>query len=240
MERWVIFDFDNTLIDDNSDTFVPLRLAPALLPHIRAESRRGVPWTELMDDVAARLHAAGHGEAALAAAVRALPVHASMPAAVRAAAGAGARVAVVSDANTFYISTWLDHAGLAAELPPAAVFTNPAAFDADGRLRIQPFVPRGGAPHGCARCPPNMCKGAILDALVPAGARVFYSGDGGGDVCPALRLRAGSVAAARAGCEMAKTLAKHGTAARVVVWRDGDDVLRALNEWLAECAAGSR
>ena len=229
----VVFDFDLTLVDVNSDTYVPGRLEPALLAHIRAESRRGAAWTPLMDDVLGRLHAAGHGEAALAGALRAMPVQPALPAAVRAAAAAGAQVHVVSDANTFYIETALAH--LALRPLVASVVTNPAAFDAAGRLRVAPYA---RAPHGCARCPPNLCKGAVLDGLLPRGARVFYAGDGGGDVCPALRLRAGSVACARAGCDMAKTLRKLHAAAplavTVVEWRDGQDLLDALQAWLAE------
>jgi len=240
--RIVLLDFDHTLVDDNSDTFVPLRLEPSLQAHFRAEHARGVPWTALMDDVLGRLHAAGHGEAALAAALCALPAHAGMQAAVRAAAAAGAHVAVVSDANSFFIPAWLAHAGLAPLV--AAVHTNPAAFEASGRLRVQPYHARDVQPHGCARCPPNMCKGLIVDAIVlrgggggaDGGARVFYAGDGSGDVCPALRLRAGDVAAARADCAMARQLLAEGDRlhARLVVWRDGDDVLRELQAWLDE------
>ena len=243
--RVVLFDFDHTLVEDNSDTFVPLRLEPSLQAHFRAEHARGVPWTALMNDVMGRLHAAGHGEAALTAALRALPAHAGMQAAVRAAAAAGAHVAVISDANAFFISVWLAHVGLAPLV--AAVHTNPAAFETSGRLRLEPHHARDAPPHGCARCPPNMCKGKIVDEIVPRGGdgdgggnndgvRVFYAGDGSGDVCPALCLRAGDVAAARAECAMARQLLAEGERlrARLVVWRDGDDVLRALQAWLDE------
>ena len=114
--------------------------------------------------------------------------------------------------------------------------TNPAAFDEAGRLRIAPHHDAGAPPHGCARCPPNMCKGAILAAAVPSGARVFYAGDGSGDVCPALALHGGSVACARRGDAMARALREAAEAgalrARLEEWRDGNDVLRLLRGFL--------
>jgi hypothetical protein len=53
----VIWDYDLSLIDVNSDTYVPERLLPSLTRFIE-ENKRSLGWTELMAEVARRMHAA--------------------------------------------------------------------------------------------------------------------------------------------------------------------------------------
>ena len=52
---------------------------------------------------------------------------------------------------------------------------------------------------------------------------VAYFGDGGGDVCPCLRLKAGDTACARAGYPLAKALRKKRHACAVVEWATPED-----------------
>ncbi|KAF5830891.1 hypothetical protein DUNSADRAFT_13901 [Dunaliella salina] len=55
-------------------------------------------------------------------------------------------------------------------------------------------------PHGCPRCPSNLCKGTKIRALKQAGCgRIIYAGDGSNDVCAAMALDAGDVVLARKG-----------------------------------------
>jgi pyridoxal phosphate phosphatase PHOSPHO2 len=185
----LVLDFDHSLIDVNSDTFVPQELDPSLLPFIREESRRGVQWTALMDDAVRRLAEAGKGsEAALRGVLSRMPAFPEALEAVRGARGWGAtEIHVVSDANTVYIDEYLRAAGLRECVD--SVTTNPAGYeggdeggdgDGDGatrgagagsvpgpvrRLRIRPYVPADGPPHGCPLCPVNLCKGLVMDAL---------------------------------------------------------------------------
>ncbi|CAM9796073.1 unnamed protein product [Choristocarpus tenellus] len=104
---------------------------------------------------------------------------------------AGAEQAIVSDANTVFIEQVLSHHGL-RPLFTKGIHTNSGAFKEDGRLDIGPHWAKE-SPHGCPRCPPNMCKGSILEEIVgrgPEGERkydkVVYVGDGKGDFCPVL------------------------------------------------------
>jgi pyridoxal phosphate phosphatase PHOSPHO2 len=235
----VVFDFDKSLVDDNTDDWVPRVLAPDLLPFIREQYRAGRQWTELMHEVAGKLHEAGHRREHLLAALCTIPVHSDMLAAVREAAGCGVPVHIVSDANTVYISCLLEHLGIADLI--ASTVTNPAHFDKEtGRLCILKHTD-GASPHGCGRCPVNMCKAAILRnhlRVLEHDYRVLYVGDGGGDVCPCLALSADSVACARTGHPMLKELqvakAAGLLAAKLVPWTDGSDVLRAVREFVAD------
>jgi phosphoethanolamine/phosphocholine phosphatase len=186
----VVFDFDKTIIDVDSDNWVVDSLGfteefERLLPTM--------PWNDLMDAMMGQIHAHGKTlDGDVAAALRAVPIDPRVPHAIRAARALGCDLRVLSDANAFFIDTVLDHHGLRGCF--TEVNTNPSLADADGRLRIGPYH---AAPHGCGvgTCPPNMCKGLVLDrilreaAAAPGGRkRVIYLGDGRGDYCPSLRL----------------------------------------------------
>jgi 2,3-diketo-5-methylthio-1-phosphopentane phosphatase len=256
----VVFDFDCSLIDVNSDEWVPAQLAPPLLAHI-AEHKRGVQWTALMADVAVRMHAAGVTRAAVEACLAAMPVAEEVVAVIRAAAAASIPVHIVSDANAVYISAFLAGRGLAPAV--AGVVTNRAEWDAHGCLRIAPHH-EGPAPHGCPRCPVNLCKGGVMDRLgfsaraggdaatatatATATARrppLVYIGDGGGDLCPALRLGPGDLILARAGYPLHARLTSPAiaplVAARVQAWADGRGMAAAIAEFIAAAGgAGGR
>jgi pyridoxal phosphate phosphatase PHOSPHO2 len=194
----VVWDFDWSLINENSDTYVVHQLDPSGRIWNAAERklRGGIGWTELMDWAVGELHAAGHAPSAIHGSLAAVPVLDGALQAVAAASAAGAEQRILSDANTVYIGSVLESRGLAREF--ADVVTNPASFDEAGRLRVSPHQP-ANEPHRCPNCPPNLCKGAVLarwlDELAPA--TCVYVGDGGGDYCPATRLRAGDTLLAR-------------------------------------------
>lgn len=193
----VVWDFDWSLINENSDTYVLEQLDPAVNDKMEAKLRQGgMGWTQLMDWSVGELAAAGHTPQAIRAALVGVPILSGALSAFHAAKAAGAEQRILSDANTVYISSILEGRGLAADV--STVETNPAAFDDAGRLRIRPHQP-AGLPHGCALCPANLCKGAVLDTWLAelAPSRCIYVGDGGGDFCPATRLRASDVLLAR-------------------------------------------
>jgi len=160
-------------------------------------------------------------------------------------------VHVLSDANRVSIDTILVHYHLDALFD--SVITNPAYFapatpTPTGRheqlLVIEPLTPYA-TPHGCHRCPPNMCKGGELDRMrLSAAARsggaastLVYVGDGTGDLCPCLRLGEADVICARKGYPLARKLAQADirplVRARVVEWVSGADVRAVVTALLA-------
>lgn len=234
----IIWDYDHSLIDDNSDTFIPAALIPSdAETFIRAGLSRGVQWTRLMDDVCGHMHSQGVTASSIISTAASVPVHASILAIIRAAGALAPHTAmqrILSDANTVYIHSFLEHHGLTPFF--SAVHTNPASFDAAGRLRVSPA--HTGEPHSCARCPVNLCKGAVLrrwlstDFAHTARPRCIYVGDGAGDACPSLELEEGDVILAREGFALAKLLRQHPPRARVHEWRDGADVHRVIADVL--------
>jgi 2,3-diketo-5-methylthio-1-phosphopentane phosphatase len=237
MAAVVVFDYDLSLIDVNSDTFVPLRVARdgSISAFISEGHARGEPWTALMAAAAVRLHAQGVTRGEIEGALADMPAFPQALEAVRAIAAAGHELRILSDANTVFIERFLHAHGLHALF--ASITTNPATWREDGLLMIRPFTP-ASAPHGCGRCPPNLCKGAQMDAMrLSARARdaegssgpVIYVGDGGGDLCPCLRLGRRDLVLAREGYPLASALrATADVAPQVVEWRDGESLQAAL------------
>lgn len=192
----VVWDFDWSLINENSDTWVLEQLLGPSKSEQLITQHRNRGWTQLMDMALGEVHAAGHSAEDIRGSLRRIPIHPGALEAVRAARTAGAEQRILSDANTVYIDAVLDDQQLCSAF--AEVATNPARYEESGQLRVRAHQPPG-APHGCELCPSNLCKGAVLDAWLAALApsRCVYVGDGSGDFCPATRLRAGDVLLAR-------------------------------------------
>lgn len=193
----VVFDYDWSLVNDDSDLFIFQQLHPELLLELR-DRYLHVQWTQLMDELLLRL--ALERPELTATAIREtlarIPVQPRMLDAVRLAAlDHGARVHIVSDANTVYIQSFLEYAGLTSLVHE--VHSNPAFFEAtagdhqnSNRLRVERYHGAHLAPHGCPHCQVNMCKGRILDQTraQQTFTHVLYVGDGKGDFCPVTKL----------------------------------------------------
>ena len=166
----VVWDFDFSLIPAvNSDTHIPERLHKDAAAFIKAGQAAGTQWTALMDSVLGFLHAEGVPCEAIERAAAELPSDAHIMAAISALHQRGARQYILSDANSLYISRFLEAQHSAHCF--TAVYTNPAAVEG-GRVRVAPFHRE---PHGCPRCPVNLCKGRVLEE-----ARAAEEAAGGG------------------------------------------------------------
>lgn len=117
------------------------------------------------------------------------------------------------------------------------MYTNPAQFDASGRLTIDGYHVQ----DWCKLSTVNMCKGHILDAHINDAAqhgvrydRVAYVGDGSNDLCPALRLRPVDIVFPRKGFRLIDKIASLNVdagvvlAAKVVPWTNGLEILEEL------------
>ncbi|KAG1367854.1 inorganic pyrophosphatase 2 [Cocos nucifera] len=184
----VVFDFDKTIIDCDSDNWVvdelgATELFQCLLPTM--------PWNSLMDRMMRELHSQGKTIEEIADCLKRVPLDPHVIAAIKSAFARGCELRVVSDANLFFIETILKHHGLLEYF--SEINTNPSYVDEEGRLRIFPHHDFTTSFHGCSLCPPNMCKGKIIEriqaqASVEGKKRFIYLGDGKGDYCPSLRL----------------------------------------------------
>ncbi|KAK3220165.1 hypothetical protein Dsin_014135 [Dipteronia sinensis] len=185
-----VFDFDKTIIDLDSDNWVVDELGATelfnqLLPTM--------PWNSLMDRMMKELHSQGKTIEDIEEVLKRVPIHPRIIPAIKSAHALGCELRILSDANMFFIETILNHHGLKDYF--SEINTNPSFVDEEGRLRILPYHDFTTSSHGCCLCPPNMCKGLIIERIQASLAKegdkkkMIYLGDGSGDYCPSLKLK---------------------------------------------------
>lgn len=240
----VLFDFDETIINESSDDAVVRALPSKRLPDWLKNSYREGHYNEHMQKVLAYMAEQGVSKGSIHSAVEKIPPTPGLLNLLQYLQShqQDYELVVVSDANMFFIETWLEQAGVRNLF--RKIFTNPASFDAKGRLVLLPFHS-----HSCSSCPDNMCKQVILREYLAkrqkerGGAsfqRVFYIGDGANDICPSLALGPQDTAFPRRDFPMHKLLLEmqQSQAAKfksnMVPWVSGEDIVDCLKKIMEE------
>ncbi|XP_037546991.1 probable phosphatase phospho1 isoform X2 [Nematolebias whitei] len=238
----VLFDFDETIISENSDDAVIRVLPDQQLPAWLTNSFREGHYNENMQKVLAFMAEQGVSKESIHSAVEKIP---PTPGFLKLLQFLQSHIqdfelVVVSDANTYIIQTWLKHAKVLHLF--TKIFTNPGSFNAKGQLVLLPFHS-----HSCSCCPENMCKQVILqeyltDRQMERGGttfqRVFYIGDGANDVCPSLVLGPQDIAFTRRNFPMHRLLVGMQQSAKfkanIVPWVCGEDIVDCLEKIVKE------
>ncbi|GAA6225910.1 pyridoxal phosphate phosphatase PHOSPHO2 [Lates japonicus] len=237
MKTLMVFDFDHTVVDDNSDTWVVRCLPGQTLPDSIKNSYRKGHWTEFMGRV---MNYIGDQEVSpdrVRSVMETIPFTAGMTELLTFISQNKNTIdcIVISDSNTMFIDWILCAAGL--QVAVDRVFTNPAKVNELGYVEVQCYHS-----HECDRCPVNLCKKKVLELYLSEQSgggvdykRIFYVGDGGNDLCPTSCLRGHDVVMPRKGYTLEKLLAKlkgqednTTLRARVLAWSSGTDILQEL------------
>ncbi|XP_013863058.1 probable phosphatase phospho1 [Austrofundulus limnaeus] len=238
----VLFDFDETIIDESSDDAM-IRLLPGQqLPAWMTDSFREGQYNENTQKVLTFMAEQGVSMESIHSAVKKIPPSPGLLKLLQYLQSHlhDFELVVVSDANTYFIQTWLEHANVRHLF--RKIFTNAARFGAAGELALLPFHS-----HSCSRCPDNMCKQVILreylaDRQTERGGatfqRVFYIGDGANDVCPSLALGPRDIAFTRRDFPMHRLLVEMQRSAQfksnIVPWVCGEDIVDSLEKIVRE------
>ncbi|XP_034426578.1 probable phosphatase phospho1 isoform X3 [Hippoglossus hippoglossus] len=240
----VLFDFDETIINVSSDDAVVCALPGQRLPDWLKNCFREGHYNEHMQKVLAYMAEQGVSEDGIRSMLEKIPPAPGLLNLFQYLQSnqQDFELLVVSDANMYFIETWLEHAGVRPLF--RKIFTNPASFDATGQLVLLPFHS-----HSCSRCPDNMCKQVIVQEYLAyrqkerGGApyqRVFYIGDGANDVCPSIALGPRDTAFPRRDFPMHRLLLgmQQSQAAKfkanVVPWASGEDIVDYLKKIMKE------
>ncbi|XP_057701937.1 pyridoxal phosphate phosphatase PHOSPHO2 [Corythoichthys intestinalis] len=228
MKTLVVFDFDHTMVDDNSDTWVIRCLPGQKLPESLKKSYRKGHWTEYMGRVMDYIGDQDVSVESIRAEMERIPLTAGMSELLTFISRNKSDIdcVVISDANSLFIDWILCGAGLRSAVDQ--VFTNPAGVNARGRVEVQHHHV-----HNCRRCPINMCKKKVLEDYLAQRNRyshVFYVGDGANDLCPVTCLRGCDVVMPREGYALEELLEdkRETLKARIVTWSSGTQVLQEL------------
>lgn len=237
MHRGVLaaFDFDHTICDGNTDVVARKLLPDERIPEDVKGLYKSSGWIAYMSRILELLHENGIDARQIENAIVGIPAVAGMEALLVALHANGHEIIIISDSNSIFIDRWLRSRRL--EHVVSRIFTNPARYDDDGRMRVDMYHTQ----HACRLSTINLCKGQILMDYVDERRgqgrhyeRIIYAGDGKNDLCPVLRLSQNDLACPRKCYPLIETLNKlprdATTKAKVVPWDDGRDLRRSLEQ----------
>jgi pyridoxal phosphate phosphatase PHOSPHO2 len=251
------FDFDNTIINTNCDTYIDKLLLPDQGPidyethfdfnypypdHIN-QLTYSHGWTRRMNAVFEYLF--GEHKVtrdSILSCIGEVRIDRTMIDFLRLLKGKDYEMIIISDANSIFIDEILKGNGIDGIF--SKVYTNPAFFDMDGCLTIRPYnelVNADGSPFDCETkcCTRNLCKGFVLDRHLQnhmeSGVEVeniVYCGDGRNDFCAGLSLREFDHFLVRKDLSLAKLLTKKSEylsrlKPSVLYWQNGNEILES-------------
>ncbi|XP_049455514.1 pyridoxal phosphate phosphatase PHOSPHO2 [Epinephelus fuscoguttatus] len=233
----MVFDFDHTVVDDNSDTWVVRCLPDQTLPDSVKNTYRKGHWTEFMGRVMNYIGDQQVSPDRVRSVMESIPFTPGMSDLLTFILEHKSTIdcIIISDSNTMFIDWILQAYGFQAAVDQ--VFSNPAKVNDLGYTEVQHHHS-----HDCKRCPVNLCKKKVLELYLSEQAdggveyeRIFYAGDGGNDLCPSTCLRGHDVVMPRRGYALEKLLAKLEKQkdnaflrAKVIIWSSGTDILEEL------------
>lgn len=230
----VVFDFDWSLLDENSDTWLINRLAPALLHDC---GKRATSWPDFMHFVLGEIFDLGYGKESVLNSFDGIPMDSSLKRTINELSLLGHEMMIVSGGMDVFIQHILELHRIPLDIF-SAIHAHPCVWDDDGRLSIGPYHddraeegPR--LPHTCEMCPPELCKGTILAHHISKKYhRVIYVGDSRNDICPCLSLSKGDVVLAREGRHLSSVLNREDSTlkAKLFVWNDQVHLSKLLKE----------
>lgn len=228
--KLVAFDFDHTVVDDNTDIVVRDLVKTKISDEITKLYKKS-GWTQYMQEIFYLLHADGFTKAQIQRTIEGIPEVAGLVTLLKRLRDTGTvDTIVISDSNSEFIKFWCDYNGVSPYIN--RIFTNQAHFTSDDVLKIKPYHHQ----LECKLSSENLCKGSVLEDYVRAQFdehrivydRIFYVGDGHNDICPVLRLSTCDFGMARKGYSMQKELENQkdnaDLKATVKVWTDGHEL----------------
>ncbi|KZP18724.1 hypothetical protein FIBSPDRAFT_863517 [Athelia psychrophila] len=236
-KQLIVFDFDWSLTDQDTDRYVLEVNAPDLRRKMK-DLGSEVQWTDLVTQSLEELHKRGVTREQIEHSLKIMPFHPAMirvVSAVKAAESPITSFICLSNANSVFIETILKDKGLESLFDE--IITNPAEWDPSGLLKLRRRIDPNGPQHNCeVGCNANMCKGAELTSFLKRSDqtsfdRVIYVGDGSNDYCPVLRLRSQDIVLCRRyrGLEQ-KIIKQGGLKCQVIYWAGAWEVEEILNK----------
>ncbi|XP_072417840.1 phosphoethanolamine/phosphocholine phosphatase-like [Chiloscyllium punctatum] len=233
----IVFDFDETIIQHNSD-YVILKCNPDQnLPEELLQPPEDGRWTEHTSKILRYLCGKGVKEESMRKILAETPLTKEMLTLFQFLRESSDlfECIIISDANTFFINSILQANGISNVFQK--IYTNPACRDSTNTFVINPYHS-----HLCQECPNNMCKRQILhDHLEERSEevefeKIFYVGDGNNDFCPSIVLTATDVVFPRKNYPLHRLISEIKMAepsafqAQVVPWESAEDILLFLQD----------
>ncbi len=139
MKTLVVFDFDHTIVDDNSDTWVIRSTPEQTLPDWLKKSYQKGLWTEYMGRVLTYIREQSVQPEHMRAVMESIPFTDGMTELLTFISESKKDIdcIIISDSNSIFIDWVLRASGLKSAID--GVFTNPASIDARGYMSVRCF-----------------------------------------------------------------------------------------------------
>lgn len=241
-----VFDFDHTIVDDNTDTAVIGLLDKSMIPESVTQLHRRDGWTAYMQAIFDLLHRHNIGESKILNVIVNIKCVEGFYELIKQLRDKLLfDIIIISDSNSYFINSWLSKHGLSDYI--LKVFTNPAQFEND-LLKIEMYHHQ----NYCNLSTKNLCKGQIMMDFINQQKsdgieyrRIIYAGDGYNDFCPILKLGENDLACVREKYKCADVVkdaltgkfcdelgTPYKVRAKICVWRTGMDILKAIHGML--------
>lgn len=250
--KLAVFDFDNTIIDVNSDTFVDrilLRLTNQTeekyyeYPLEIEQLTKSHNWTHRMNAVFSYMNSKHSVQPQnIIDCMREIVIKDSMKQLLQHLHSKEFQIIIISDANSIFIQEILLKNNL--DYIFSKIYTNKAEFcDQTGCLKVQPFNESFNLNQELFNCPTqvcstNICKGEVLkrhlcEIELSNLAEIIYVGDGRNDYCPGLCLRETDFFFVRENYSLSKLLDKRHNLrecirSKIFKWQTAKDLLEIL------------
>ncbi|XP_053550513.1 phosphoethanolamine/phosphocholine phosphatase [Bombina bombina] len=206
----LVFDFDETIVNENSDDSV-IQVAPGQdLPDWLRQTFKDGFYNQYMQRVFEYLGDKGVSLQDLRDVYSNIPLSPGMPDLFRFLFKNQDRfeIILISDANMFGIESSLKSNGYQSLF--RRVISNPTTVEKNGYLTLGPYHS-----HTCLQCPANMCKRKVLTEYLTERSqegvkfeKLLYVGDGANDFCPTVIFSSRDVAFPRKNYPMHQLIKK--------------------------------
>ncbi|XP_028401483.1 pyridoxal phosphate phosphatase PHOSPHO2-like [Dendronephthya gigantea] len=225
----VIFDFDHTIVDGNTDTWIT-KLCDEV-KHL--QNNKDVCWTDRMAAVFHSLHEKKFTKSDFEKCLQSLPFTEGMKELLGYITCHDIECVIISDSNSFFIEYLLEFGNITQSV--REVYTNPAKWSDSQLLNISHYHT-----HNCGQCAANMCKGDVLKSYIrdtdSFEKTILYIGDGRNDYCATLQMKPSDYVFPREGYTLMKLLQENVQNAqpKVIPWKNGFDILTTMKSIVEE------
>lgn len=233
-----VFDFDHTVVDDNTDIVVRDLVAKEKIPSHVTLLYKHSGWIPYMQEIFNILKTNNIERQDIHKAIEGIPEVNGMKNLLQWLGELpNANVIIISDSNSQFINHWCTTNDIRHHIDE--IFTNPAHYTDDDALKIQPYHNQ----NWCKLSSVNLCKGQILEDFMKNQQihndviyeNVFYFGDGANDFCPILRLKETDYGCVRKGYRLEKEMKScnikdKNLKAEIFMWNDAVELMDFIKE----------
>lgn len=230
-----VFDFDHTIIEDNSGIVARDLIPYSVIPHQVKNLYKTKGWTIYMQEIFKLLHKNKISETKIRKAVELMPAVKKMDELLKWLKDSDCEVIIISDSNSLFINHWLVCNNLNNCVKET--FTNPAHFNTDGLLCVQLYHRQNGS--NVRWQTERLCKASIMESYINRRRseavifdKVVYIGDGINDFSPSLILTKHDLLFPRNGFKLIEKINRNRdqVQASIHLWNDGGDILNILQK----------